>query len=234
MRFCIGFMFQNNAPWLELHLPLWSKAITLHGMVAVDGGSTDGSAHIARAYGVAVVKREFDWHFAAQGNALIEACEQAGYDTMLRLDPDEAMLPADVDRVGFALDYDRIIALPRYNFVKDRYHYNPEWYPDFQRRGWRLNAGVRYPDHQRVHEVPEGLPTAILDGVHIYHYGWIDDPVKLGQKSVTYARLDGQHVDYGGGGEYPPHVPFPSSKPQPQDPAVIGARAPLEPVHGAV
>lgn len=228
MRFCIGFMFQNSAPWLELHLPLWLEALTVNGLVAVDGGSTDSSASIASAYSVKVVRRDFDWDFAAQGNALIQACEDAGYDMMLRLDPDEAMFPADIDRVGYALDYKQIVALPRYNFVKDRQHYNPDWHPDFQRRAWRLNCRVRYPNYQRVHEVPEGLPVQILDGVHIYHYGWIADPDILAQKSVKYAQMAGEQVEYSGGGEYPPYEPFPADKPQPHNYEEIGLRAPME------
>ncbi|MBZ0291422.1 MAG: hypothetical protein K8L99_02535 [Anaerolineae bacterium] len=225
MKLCIGFLFQNEADWLKLHLPVWCAA-DIDGLVAVDGGSSDDSADVARSFGATITERPFDWNFAAQGNALIEACERAGYDAMLRLDPDEVMFPESINLIRCALvDWPKL-SLPRFNFVRDRYHYAPDWYPDHQQRAWWLKRGVRYPAHLRVHEVPEGIPALRFNNAHIYHYGWIKDADVLGQKSVKYAQVQGRDVIYQGGGEYPSYKPFPFDI-QPQDPAEIGARAPV-------
>jgi glycosyl transferase family 2 len=220
VKLCLAFLMENEAPWIRLH---FSPLVDLFdGVVALDGGSTDDSVAVAQSLDAFIFHRPFEWDFAAQGNALIRHCEDLGFDAMLRLDPDETLWPRDVQIIKKALRIGEwIFGFRRYNFVRDRLHYATHWYPDIQQRAWRLNQGVRYVN--AIHEVPVGLPSGRFDA-HIYHYGWIKDVDTLGRKSARYAQLAGQDIEYGGGGEYPPHVPFEGK--QPLDPAVIGRRAP--------
>lgn len=226
MKFCIAFLFQNEADWLRLHLPLWTHG-NIDGLIGLDGGSTDESVEIVRSFGGQVFQRRFEWDFAAQCNYLIQCAERAGFDALLRLDPDEAMFRSDINTVRLYLHQHRrkpcVWGLRRYNFSKDRYHYAPHWYPDVQQRAFPLRQNIFYQG--RVHETPISLQWDAIPDVHLYHYGWIGDVEALARKSVKYAQIAGQDIEYAGGGEYPPYVPFPHGR-QPQDPKEIGARAP--------
>lgn len=187
--FCIGMIFQNSEAWLRRHLPL----LQLHfvdGLVGLDGGSTDDSVRVFQDAGGAVYKRAFDYNFGAQSNALIEACEDAGFDLMLRLDTDEIMMPADILRCRWAAEGgEKIYSLRRIHYVGDYEHIMDTKWVDPQWRVWPLNKGVHYPE-MRVHEVPEGLPRANLYHLRIYHYGYAIDPAQWRWKQAVYDALD--------------------------------------------
>lgn len=230
MKICLAVAFQNEAQWLRLHLP----ALRLPpgwGLVGLDGGSEDDSRLVFEAYGGKVYERKFDWHFARHMNALIAACEAEGYDAVLRLDPDELVFPDVFAAVTQKLAACDCVALPRYGFVRDRYHYNPRWHPDWQVRGFRLGAGLRYDG--AVHEqlnYADGYRLCYLPAeprLHLYHYGWILPLETRREREARYAALLGGNADpavhlVDG---YPPHEPFAGE--QPLDPAEVGAHAPV-------
>lgn len=248
MKFCLAFAFQNELPWLQLHLPPLLESCALDGVVALDGGSSDGGADYVRECGGVVYERPFDWHFGEHMNALIEACESEGYDAMLRIDPDECLFPEAVDHVALLLQSYKALRLARFNFVGDRLHYYPYKYPDYQTRAFRLGQGVHYAF--KVHETLEhsfrGLgwiedgsefdsPRDIMRCPHvaIYHYGEIQADERAALKHLNYARLvAGEPVL----SELPPHYNvngaqrfrLPFQGPQPIDPGAVGIRAPLE------
>jgi hypothetical protein len=242
MKICLAFLMQNEEHWLKLHMPVWAKAVH-SGFVCVDGGSTDESKRIARSYDAMIFERPFNWDFRDQLNFMIEQCENAGYDALVRLDPDELMFPDDISLVIQYLNRGiEAIMWPTVNFEKDRRHYMPDKYPDFHWRAWHLNKGVRYEG--RVHIGPDqslqknNLVTLMLPNVNLYHYeGLRTDPARR-LKHVNYARL-GQGLP--ALAEIPPgdegqtgwrdHAPYPFL--QPLDPDKIGLRAPFGPLTDA-
>lgn len=231
MRLCLAFAFQNEAPWLRLHLPVWVESGAFAGMVALDGGSSDDSAAYVRSQGGDVFERPFDWNFSAHMNALITHCEALEYDALLRLDPDELIYPSLPGQVAQWLCEWEFVALPRYAFIGDRLHHNPQWLPDWQVRAFRLHRGARYDGlvHEQLNYA--GRPMLFAPGVpehYIYHYGWMLALEMRRQREAQYAGLMGGNTDPAAhlADGYPYSEPFDGA--QPLDPLVIGVRAPLE------
>jgi len=136
--------------------------------------------------------------FGAQRNRLIETGERTGFDWMIQLDSDECMFPEDIETVkSLMTPANRLIALPRYEFVRDLEHYDPRGYPDYQRRAFRLGVGYRFG--RRVHEglyrrfsplSETRLKRGVLsDDTPIYHYGRVKSPAELALKFHNYARI---------------------------------------------
>lgn len=248
MRVCLAFAFQNEIAWLRLHLPVMLRANALAGLVALDGGSSDGGADYVRSLGGVVYARPFDWRFGDHMNALIAACEAEGYEAMLRLDPDECLFAADIDAAAGLLHTYKALRLARFNFVGDRLSIYPYKYPDYQTRAFHLGYGVRY--FGDVHETLEKSFRAIgwvEDGgelvaprdivmcpqIAIYHYGEIQADARFALKHVNYARLQQQlppldtlPAGYNTNGAARFSIPFEGA--QPIDPHIVGAHAPAE------
>lgn len=244
MKLALAFLFQDDLRWLRLHLPVYVASGVFDGIVAVDGGSSDGGADFVRLLGGTVYERPFANDFAAQGNYLIRCCEEDGYDALYRADPDELVSPEDLKKVRAALEdgFIDLIALSRYNFVGDRKHVHASWYPDPQWRAWHLNRGIGYPDNLSVHEVPKQLyqltkrpfvPHHLADA-HILHYGYILPDAERAYKIASYdaiqnskpmpdkaeynKRFATERLDI-------PRKPFDGA--QPLDPDDIGVKAPF-------
>jgi hypothetical protein len=189
MRFCLGFQFLNEASWLRRHLPIILQARAFDGVVAVDGGSTDDSAHIVKMIAVerdifcVIKRRPWEWDFAKQQNHVIEIAQWDGFDAYLKWDPDELLWPAHIDQAAALLEHYHALVVSRYNFEGDRDHYCPYLYPDKQLRFVRLNEGFAWSEplhattnaYQLWREPPTtspGVPRSIvwLPHVNIYHY----------------------------------------------------------------
>ncbi len=259
MKFCLAVQFQNEAPFLRLHLPVWLQSAAIDGVVAVDGGSTDDSravvcqACIQAGKHFTIYDRAFDWNFSAQSQFMLDCAEHdpAGYALLLRLDPDELMFGTHITMVKAHLEHYRAVNLPRWNFVEDRLHHCPVFYPDYQARAWQLHQGVSYAPsviHASVGasylelgwtrdlSTRTDVQRDILDapGLPIFHYAGLVSPVKSALKAFNYDRI---------ARGLPPVAELPLSAPpfenasvfrvpfigvQPLDPAVVGARAPFE------
>ena len=239
MKLCVGFMFQNEADWLKLHMPVWMSASAIDGVVAVDGGSSDGGGAYVQewvdAYGGVVVNRPWDWKPLDQENAVIQAAEDAGYDAILFTAPDELWHPVHLRMIKALLSLGNLmLQFPTYNFVRDRRHYSqvPPYYPDLHQRAWLLNRGIRHVGE--LDSIPNVSSAQILPvhHIHMYHYSHIKPREGYTLKGLNFHRVkDGLSPM----GELPADVavsPFPPCIPfsglQPLDPDVIGDRAPLE------
>lgn len=133
--------------------------------------------------------------YGAQRNRLIEVGERKGFDWMFMLDSDECMFPADIDTVkSLMTPENKLVILPRYEFVKDFAHYDPQGYPDYQGRVFRLGVGYRF--RRRVHE---GLYRRFAlmsemrlrrgvfsDSTPIYHYGRVKETAEMLLKLHNY------------------------------------------------
>jgi len=250
VKFCVAMMFQNEAEWLLLHLPVITRA-NIDGLVGLDGGSQDGSAEVFASFGGQVFYRPFSFPMCDHENHLIDTAERAGYDAVLKMDPDELFFPEHISQMPDLLGRFKMLRFPTYNFVEDRKHYNPTgWYPDWHGRAWRLNCGIHYI--KPIHSVPnwdslgwkhcerEMNPDAVCDVVdcghiHLYHYGDIKDRAK---RALHYANADrwirGEPMidALPEGTVLRPPFCIPFTGPQPLDPDVIGAKAPVEVEYG--
>jgi hypothetical protein len=134
-------------------------------------------------------------HYGEQRNKLIDMAEAKGFDWMFMLDSDECMFPADIESVkSLMTPENRLIILPRYEFVKDFDHYDPQGYPDYQGRVFRLGVGYRY--RRRVHEglyrrfsplSEMRLRSGVFsDTTPIYHYGRVKPTAEMLLKLHNY------------------------------------------------
>jgi len=235
MKLCIGMMHQYDDHWLELHVPVLAESELPFVFLNGNGHETliDG---FLKDYGE-VFYRYFDWNFARQQNCLNECAERAGYDAIIKLDPDELMYPDHLRKIALEIGKDyKAACLPRHNFVGDRLHTHTGdgWWPDLQTRVWLLNSGVEW--HGQHHATAAGSIRGLgwelrLLDCPIYHYKWIADPHLCTLSNLNYKRTRAGR---------PPLVELPDDMPpadvpagapfeeaQPLDPGVIGARAPF-------
>lgn len=119
--------------------------------LVVDGGSSDATAALAQDAGATVVRRPFDT-FARQRNY---ALEQIQTDWVLFVDADERVEPALAAEVREAMSTDRAgYWVPRKNLMLGRWVRHAGWWPDYQLRLFRREAG-RYDESHDPHEVLE-------------------------------------------------------------------------------
>lgn len=229
MKLCLAVAFQNEAPWLRLHLPALELPASW-GLVGLDGGSADESACVFALHGGVVHERAFGWNFGEHMNALIAACEAEGFEALLRLDPDELIFPDVFRAVESALAEHDAVALPRHAFIGDRLHHNPHWHPDWQVRAFHLGIGLRYDGvvHEQINYANYRLAYLPVEPrLHIYHYGWILPLDVRRAREARYAALVGGDADPAAHlvDGYPYREPFTGE--QPLSVEEVGARAPF-------
>jgi len=231
MTTCIGMMFQDEAHWLRLHLPILAESGL--PIVALDGGSKDDGASVIREYEGVVYRRKFEHDFGAQANALFDCCDGEHYSSVIWLAPDELMYPEDLLTIAELLKTENAMAFPRFNFMKNRLHVSPEAYPDYQIRAWKLRNNIRVSGsvHETVYKSIMGKGWMInQQQMHIYHYGGINPMTHLALKHINYQRIEqglpvfDELPEGMNAGEYPKHVLF--SGKQPLEP--IDIHAPFE------
>ncbi|MDY0340248.1 MAG: hypothetical protein RBS17_03445 [Coriobacteriia bacterium] len=133
--------------------------------------------------------------YSAQRNRLIEVGEREHYDWMFMLDSDECMFPSDIEVLKTRMTPEnRLLVLPRYEFVKDLDHYDPQGYPDYQGRVFRL--GIGYQFRKTVHEglYRRYFPVSEMrlqrgvrcDDTPIYHYGRVKSTAEMLLKLHNY------------------------------------------------
>lgn len=251
MKLALVFYFQNSAAWLNYHLPV--IASVFDGIVAVDGGSQDGSAAVVKRFGGVVVEQPYTYDNAAQINRAIREAEALGYDAIVRLDPDELMFPEQVADIRALLTQHHALLFPRYNFERDRFHFVPVWYPDYQLRAHRLNMGIQWSG--RVHDTPMASlkargwaldsdtqhdkirPVGFAPHIHIYHYEGIHAAYTKALKHINYPRQErGEtllgHLPNGSKPEHRFAIPFTGAQPIQPDPE--RPRAPLPTVDALI
>lgn len=227
MKLALGMMFcKGEINWMKLHLPEFTWCFD--GIVAVtDDLSGDEPFYLTRHFSGHVYSHPFNSDWSEMLNHLIDHAESEGYDAIARIDPDEAIHVSDIAILRAELEMQDVLFLPRFNFWEDRYHYLPEWYPDFQARAFRLNKGIRYVGkrHEHLNTTAGAITSATL-----FHYGWIGPGVlRQDLKYLNYARIDAGLLPLAErptDREYPQHSPVYFEGIQPLDPAIVGATAP--------
>lgn len=138
--------------------------------------------------------------FSRARNQLIHIGESKGYDWIFMLDADGCMFPEDILRVRCLMREElSLIVLPRIEMVRDRRHWDPMIYPDYQGRVFRLGSGLHF--RNRIHEQLYrrfGVRSefdrgnyAVCDTAPIYHYGQTKDVREVLLKNLNYERLSG-------------------------------------------
>jgi hypothetical protein len=240
MRLCLAVHFQNEAPWLRLHLPVLLQSKAIDGLLGVDALSHDYSAQIIEDLGGSLYSHPFV--FGKNGehqNFMINMVEAEGYDAILHVDPDELLFPGDIDHIKEILAVYKAVKFPTYNFVGDRDHYCPftPYYPDPHLRAWRLGCGVHYDlyEHSQADVSltgwEAGQDICYVSSIHLYHYGDIKPWEARNLLALNRLRgaeglppLEALPPDYVIG-QPPPCVRFAGQ--QPLDPRLIGARTPV-------
>lgn len=241
MKLALAFIFQAfDLPFLKLHLLVYLSSGVFDGVVGLCGDETPPTSvffQLSKTPSSIAFRPFTDFNFGAQRNALIERCEMLGYDAVLVMDCDELMQPDQLHLVREALEEGyKALYFPRYNFIGDRQHYAPQWYPDPQLRAWRLNEGLRYT--MTVHEVPNyqalgwrhGHELLTMNAVNIYHYSWLKSADECDYRTALYTALGSgtplpKREDYHDRVLNIPRVPFVCA--QPLDPLEIGIHAPF-------
>jgi glycosyltransferase involved in cell wall biosynthesis len=148
-------------------------------IVAVDGGSTDGSVEILEAHPkVRLLHRTFDGRIAEQKNFAFDA---ARGDWILVIDSDELLGDRLRSRIR---DLARSRCYTHYKFARYwiasgppwRYVRSPMHYPDFQLRLFRNVPFFRYtPDKVIHHHFPsKGRgPGRKLRRLHLFHFDFV-------------------------------------------------------------
>jgi len=182
----IALIVKNEAA--NLAACLTSCADLAHEFVVVDGGRSDNTVSIAKAFG-AVVIRHTEWQGFGLQRRLAQ--QHVSSDWVLWLDADERLTPALHAAIGQAIDSDDrkcLYQLNRLSWVFGRFIRHGGWYPD---RVIRLypTAKTSYteaPVHERV-IVPDDSVVQTLDG-DLLHYTYRDLQHYL-VKSAQYADL---------------------------------------------
>lgn len=244
MKLALGMIITNELHWLKFHLPVYKDSFD--GIVAItDPKTTDGSIEYLHSLGAAVIQYPWRYNWGDFATKLCDYAESLGYDALMRVDPDECLMPFAGTEIKLMLQRDAtLLCFPRRNFMYDRKHVWDGTYPDWQIRAWRLRRGiiVQGDKHEGVnfgqHDLRLGDPDPEhcylrVAEPHIYHYGW-------GSKTgIAYQEMKYQsQAQVAAGG--PPEVAWPADRQetvfavksyigtQPQDPDVVGLFAPYK------
>lgn len=242
MKLALGIMFTNEKPWLTMHLPVYAHEFD--GIVTItDPKTTDGSIEYLQSIGARIAIQPWEYNWGNFATNLCDYAEELGYDAIMRVDPDECLMPGSAAEIKRLLtDEAALLCFPRHEFFGDREHVRADLYPDHQARAWHLRRGIVVGGerHEGVNFFQHGLSESATDPAyrvlrvrqpHIFHYGWASK-TGIWDNQVKYQ----SHAQVEAGG--PPEVNFPSDTQlvefptipffddQPIDPKVCGMTAP--------
>ena len=186
------------------HLPglLESVASQVDGLVALDDGSSDGSAEWLeeRAEVLELLRIPSDrprWDDSANNRALCEAALGHGADWVVRVDADERLEREFRRRAERAIERGRLLGVRAFAVrlhdlwdSVDRYRVDGPWGRKWVRRLFRPLPGDRYSD-AAVH--PQKAPLEVgrmpLADLRIYHLGMLSAEDRRARRQ-RYERLD--------------------------------------------
>jgi hypothetical protein len=235
MKLALGLMVcDGDLPFLKLHLPVIASRFDELIVVADDNqpdllAVTDWIASLpipSHLYG-----HQWIYNFSEKANLLIRIATDLGCDGLIRLDPDELLMPEHIPVLHDLLAHYSVIRLPRWNFWIDRLHTDGR-YPDLQARCMRLDA---YPVYEgAIHEqllINSPIPPVTIDYIHLYHYGNLTMKY-IATRQLRYINFERHQQKLPPLDTLPletrfdlPMVPFTGL--QPLDPDIVGKYAPF-------
>src|SRR5258706_7723815 len=125
-------MFTNELSWLRLHLPVYKDGFD--GIVALtDPCTDDGSTQYLSELGADIMTANWNYDWGAFATKLVNFAEELGYDAVMRMDPDECLMPDAADEICRLLTEEaELLVFPRHEFFGDREHVRAAIYPDYQ------------------------------------------------------------------------------------------------------
>jgi glycosyltransferase involved in cell wall biosynthesis len=146
-------------------------------IIVCDSGSTDRTLAIARSFTDKIFQDPWQG-FARQKNL---AQERAGGHWILNIDADERVTPALREEISAVLKHDSAWAgfkIPRKNFFAGQWIRHGGWYPNYQLRLYRKEAGAFAP--REVHEqvVVQGKVGTLKAPLDHFTYRSLSDYLK--------------------------------------------------------
>jgi len=197
MKICLGMINRNDKELLEKYLPIVRPCFD--GAIVVDAESTDGSQEVFKKHDFTIVGKPWTNDYSEARNLVIKIAEEMKYTHMFMLDSDECMFPEDIETVKKYMEDREFIGLPRIEFIKDRNHFNPKLYPDYQGRVFKLNLFFHYQNtlHEMLYKGEDKVEARKvvtnnplkLPICPIYHYGRCKSKEYLWLKHQNYDRL---------------------------------------------
>lgn len=193
MKMTLGMICQDEEFYLSLILPIIRPAFD--EFVAVDGGSVDGTKNVLSKYGCKIINRPWDNNHS---NAQNEVIKHVSNEWVCMLDADEAMFPADIERMKKYTMKSTCISLPRIELVEDHHHYDPKVsYTGGQNRVFKLGMGYHFRAviHKDLYKGND--PTSVSNMGYayyatdcpIYHYGQCKPRHTVWLKHHNYALI---------------------------------------------
>lgn len=178
MTLTLGMMFcAHDLPYLRLHLPVYMEGFRsdnkLHIIAASSDGTYTDSYKFMKELGADVTSIQFNWNWSKFWNELLGYAQARGATKLLRLDPDELIWQADVQRIDALLDAYSFLAFPRHNFFYDRTQVNVNAHPDLQARAWRMDGRIQFQGEIHEGVAFSGNPNecAHIHQIHLWHFG---------------------------------------------------------------
>lgn len=190
MKVALGYIARNQPEWLSETLP--KVANSFSGVVAVDFSDSDESEAQFKKIGATVVRTKWTGNYSTARNLCISTAEACQFDAMMMLDCDECMFDYDIKAVLELWNKKSGVAIPRYNLCGiERRRWRPDLYPDMQSRLFPLRNGWKYINalHETLSNDNQQALTTECRLVHIYHYGYCQDPKKVWLRHENYRRL---------------------------------------------
>lgn len=196
MKFCLGFPAQNEAFMLQLTLPVVRPHFD--GAICAYQESGDDTLKILNEFNVKSLLYRDLTDFSDARNTIIKSAEHDGYDYMVMIDADEAMLPDDIEKFKLAAVAlpESAWVFPRHEFVDDFQHYVPDFWPDYQARAFPLGNGFHYCGELHEQLCARGMenPVSQTPLCHaadqpLFHYGKSKPTRDVALKYLNYERF---------------------------------------------
>lgn len=191
IKIAFAMLFRSDEEILKKTLPKVPNIFDYY--IFLDTGSEDGSKKLItdRFPSAIFISDNIDHlDFGKWRNMMMEKSKEVGADWIVMIDTDETMFEEHYKIIFEYIEKGErtLYRLARINMALDNNHYAPEFYPDWQARVIKLDAGYYYD--VKVHAEPrfngqvakgQYLPHCI-----IYHYSWTKPSDKRWLKDHNY------------------------------------------------
>jgi len=196
MKVAFAMPFKNEINALTHTLPKipfrTSDFRGFDGFIFLDTGSTDGSNQLVKKYfpEVNILTDHIDHlDFGRWRNMMMDEARRLGMDWIFMIDSDEVMYYSDYERAFTYMEKgeNTLLRLARINMITPE-RYVQKFYPDWQARLIKLDAGYVYTEKTHAQPILDGklLTGDFLVNCVIYHLSYLTSDAKLYLKQMNY------------------------------------------------